>query len=132
MKADILDSSAWLECLDEGPNTKHFAPIIAKHPEILVPVIVITEVRKVALRQRSSEKAESITRSLLAAEVVEIGSEIAVAAADLAIKHKLPLADSLIYAVTLARKATLWTQDADFKNLPHVRYFPKIKPPKDS
>ncbi|MFT6180609.1 MAG: putative nucleic acid-binding protein [Akkermansiaceae bacterium] len=128
MKADILDSSAWLECLDDGPNTKHFAPIIAKHPEILVPAIVITEVRKVALRQRTSDQAESITRSLLAAEVIEIDSEIAVAAADLAIKHKLPLADSLIYAITLAKKATLWTQDDDFKDLPRVRYFPKKKP----
>jgi predicted nucleic acid-binding protein len=128
MKADILDSSAWLECLDDGPNTKHFAPIIAKHPEILVPAIVITEIRKVALRHRSSDQAESITRSLLAAEVVEIDSEIAVAAADLAIKHKLPLADSLIYAITLAKKATLWTQDDDFKDLPRVRYFPKKKP----
>lgn len=127
MKPDILDSSAWLECLDDGPNTKHFASIIAKHPEILVPAIVITEVRKVALRERSSEKAESITRSLLAAEVIEIDHEIAVAAADLAIKHKLPLADSLIYAITLARKATLWTQDDDFKDLPRVRYFPKKK-----
>jgi predicted nucleic acid-binding protein len=65
---------------------------------------------------------------LLAAEVIEIDSEIAVAAADLAIKHKLPLADSLIYAITLAKKATLWTQDDDFKDLPRVRYFPKKKP----
>ena len=60
--------------------------------------------------------------------VIGIDEEIAVAAADLFIKHKLPLADSLIYAITLAHKATLWTQDADFKGLPHVRYFPKIKP----
>lgn len=127
MKPEILDSSAWLECLDDGPNTEHFAPIIAKHPEILVPAIVVTEVRKVALRQRSREQADSITRSLLAAEIVEIDHEIAVAAADLAIKHKLPLADSLIYAITLAKKATLWTQDDDFKDLPRVRYFPKKK-----
>lgn len=27
----------------------------------------------------------------------------------------------------LAHQATLWTQDDDFKDLPHVRYFPKIK-----
>ena len=47
--------------------------------------------------------------------------------ADLFIKHKLPLADSLIYAITLAHKATLWTQDADFKDFPHVRYFLKIQ-----
>ncbi len=127
MKSDILDSSAWLECLDEGPNTPHFAPIIAKHPDIIVPAIIITEIRKVVLREKGTEQAEMITRSLLASHVIPIDESIAVSAADLASKHKLPLVDSLIYATTLAHKATLWTQDDDFKGLPHVKYFPKKK-----
>jgi toxin FitB len=127
MKPDILDSSAFLECLDDGPNVVHFGPILAKHPDIIVPAIIITEIRKVVLRKRTKEKAETVTRSLLAAQVIPISEEIAVSAADLAIKHKLPLADSLIYAVTLAHKATLWTQDDHFKGLPHVKYFPKKK-----
>ena len=125
MKPDILDSSAWLECLDDGPNTHHYARIIAKHPDLIVPAIIITEIRKIVLRERGTEKAETITRSLLAAQVVPIDESIASTAADLAIKHKLPLADSIIYATTLAHKATLWTQDDDFKGLPHVKYFPK-------
>ena len=127
MKPDILDSSAWLECLDKGSNTPHFAPIIAKHPDLIVPAIIITEIRKVVLRERGMEQAETITRSLLASHVIPIDESIATSAADLAIKHKLPLADSLIYATTLAHKATLWTQDDDFKGLPHVEYFPKKK-----
>lgn len=127
MSLDILDSSAIIEVLSDGPNTKHFEPIIKKHPDLLVPAIILTEVRKVILRQRTREQAEAITRSLLAAQVVPIDKTIAVAAADLAIKHDLPLADSLIYATALAHKATLWTQDEDFKGLPHVRYFKKEK-----
>jgi len=128
VKPDILDSSAWLECLDSGPNTPHFAPIIAKHPDLIVPAIIITEIRKVVLREKGQEQAETITRSLLASHVVPIDESIAISAADLAIKHKLPLADSLIYAAALANKSTLWTQDDDFKGLPHVKYFPKKKP----
>ena len=127
MSLDILDSSAIIEVLSDGPNTKHFEPIIKKHPDLLVPAIILTEVRKVILRQRTREQAEAITRSLLAAQVVPIDKTIAIAAADLAIKHDLPLADSLIYATALAHKATLWTQDEDFKGLPHVRYFKKEK-----
>ena len=111
----ILDSSAWLELLDEGPNTPHFKPILLKLPNLLVPSIVITEVRKVALTQRSREQAEAVTRSLCAAQVISIDSAIATTAADLFALHKLPLADSLIYAITLAHNATLWTQDADFE-----------------
>jgi predicted nucleic acid-binding protein len=129
MQPAILDSSAWLECLESGPNTVHFGPILLKLPDLIVPTIVITEVRKVALQQRPAEKAEAVTRSMLSGKLVHIDENIAVSAADLFIQYKLPLADSLIYAVTLAHKATLWTQDSDFKGLPHVKYFPKIKSP---
>ena len=127
MQPDILDSSAWLECLEDGPNTVHFGPILFKLTDLIVPTVVITEVRKVALKQRPPEKAEEVTRAMLSGVLVHIDEDIAVSAADLFIRHKLPLADSLIYAVTLAHKATLWTQDIDFDGLPNVRYFPKIK-----
>lgn len=127
MPAHLLDSSAWVECLDDGPNTRHFGPILRKLPDLIVPTIVITEVRKVVLKQRSKEKAQSVTDSMLSGIVVDIDPAVATHAADLFIKHKLPLADSLIYATALAHKATVWTQDADFKGLPHAKYFPKVK-----
>jgi predicted nucleic acid-binding protein len=127
MQPDILDSSAWLECLENGPNTVHFGPILMKLPDLIVPTVVITEVRKVALKKRPLEKAEAVTRSMLSGILVPIDETIAVAAADLFIKHKLPLADSLIYAITLAHNATLWTQDDDFEGLPNVKYFPRKK-----
>ncbi len=126
-RLDLLDSSGWIECLDDGPNTRHFAPVLKKLPELIVPAIVIAEVRKVVLKQRTREMADTVTQSMRSGIVVSIDEEIAVAAADLFIKHKLPLADSLIYAVALAHKATLWTQDDHFKDLPRVRYYPKTK-----
>ena len=127
MKLDLLDSSGWLECLDAGPNTAHFRPILLKLPNLLIPSIVITEVRKVALKQRTLEMADEVTQAMRSGIVVPIDEEIAISAADLFIRHKLPLADSLIYATALAHKATLWTQDQHFEGLPQVRYFPKIK-----
>ena len=127
MKPNILDSSAWLECLEDGPNTIHFGPILLKLPDLIVPSIVLTEVRKVTLKQRTAAKADEVTQSMRSGIVIPIDEAIAIAAADLFIKHKLPFADSLIYAVTLAHNATLWTQDDDFEGLPNVRYFPKIK-----
>ena len=127
MKPNILDSSAWLECLEDGPNTIHFGPILLKLPDLIVPIIVLTEVRKVTLKQRTAAKADEVTQSMRSGIVIPIDEAIAIAAADLSIKHKLPFADSLIYATTLAHNATLWTQDDDFEGLPNVRYFPKIK-----
>lgn len=130
MSSHLLDSSAWIECLDHGPNTQHFAPILRQLPTLIVPAIVITEVRKVVLKQRTAEQAETVTRSMLSGLVIPLGPAIASHAADLFIKHRLPLADSLIYATALAHQATLWTQDEDFKELPNVRYYPKSTRPK--
>ena len=56
--------------------------------------------------------------------VVDIGTSLAMEAA----RHPLPLADSLIYATALRWNAILWTKDEHFKDLHHVRYFPKSPP----
>lgn len=127
MKLNILDSSAWLECLDGGPNVRHFGPILRELPNLMIPCVVLTEVRKVALKQRSEEEAEAVTDSILSGIIIPADADISTLAADLFIKHKLALADSIIYATALHQKAILWTQDKDFKGLPHVKYFPKKK-----
>ena len=127
MNHDILDSSAWIECLDDSPGAKHFLPALNKLPDLLVPSVTLTEVRKVVLKQRSPAEADAVTKAMTSGQVIPIDGEIAIFAADLSAKHRLPLADSLIYAATLLHDATLWTQNSHFKDLPHVKYFPKIK-----
>ena len=59
--------------------------------------------------------------------VAPVSPEIATLAAKLGVRHKLAMADALIYATALNYHAPLWTQNADFKGLPNVRYFPKPK-----
>ena len=39
--------------------------------------------------------------------------------------HRLPLADSIVYATADRVGGVVWTQDADFEGLPRVRYVPK-------
>ena len=60
-------------------------------------------------------------------EVIDLDGILAIQAADLALEHRLALADSIIYATALRHKATLWTQNEDFEGFPNVRYFPRIK-----
>jgi predicted nucleic acid-binding protein len=57
--------------------------------------------------------------------VVELSVRLAVAASKVSLEYDLPMADSIILATAKAFDAVIWTQDADFKNLPGVRYFPK-------
>ena len=46
-------------------------------------------------------------------------------AAQLGVAHKLPLADSIIYATAKQYQAIVWTMDTHFADLPGVRYVPK-------
>ncbi len=126
---NVVDSSAWLEYLANGPNAGHFAPVIEAIDDLLVPAIVLYEVFRRVLQQRGEDAALQAAALLHQGEVVAVDSALALYAARLGPEHKLPLVDSLTYATSRAREATLWTQDADFKGLPEVRYRPS-RPPK--
>jgi predicted nucleic acid-binding protein len=57
--------------------------------------------------------------------LVDLTDEIALAAAQISLEFKLPLADSVILATAHAHKAKLWTQDEHFKDMPDVQYVKK-------
>ncbi len=59
------------------------------------------------------------------ASVIDVSSSISMSAAKLSAEHKLPLADSLVLTTAQLHKATLWTQDADFKGFDGVQYTKK-------
>ena len=52
-------------------------------------------------------------------------SRLALSAAKVGVEHKLPHADSIIFATAQQCDATIWTMDADFVGMPRVRYYPK-------
>ena len=54
--------------------------------------------------------------------VVDLDGAIVLRAAKLSLEYRLPMADSIILATARSYDATLWTQDADFKNLLGVQY----------
>ena len=58
-------------------------------------------------------------------QLAALSDEIALQAALLSLEHTLPLADSIIIATACVHKATLWTQDEHFKDLPDVEYIEK-------
>jgi len=57
--------------------------------------------------------------------VVDLDASIALSAAVLGARHRLPLADSVVYATARQASALVWTQDAHFDGLPDVRYVAK-------
>jgi predicted nucleic acid-binding protein len=57
--------------------------------------------------------------------VADVDDDCAITAAKFSLDHGLPMADSVIFAVAYVHKAVVWTQDADFKNIPGVKYIAK-------
>jgi predicted nucleic acid-binding protein len=58
-------------------------------------------------------------------QIIDLDREIALAAGQISLKMKLPMADSIIYATAQANDATLWTQDEHFKDLPGIKLIGK-------
>jgi predicted nucleic acid-binding protein len=115
----VVDSSCWLDVFDGGPRTKLYEAAIASPEKLLVPIITVYEVYKYLARVKGVEPATRAAHYMQQGRVIDVDWAVGIAAAG----NGLPMADSLIYATAQAFGATLWTQDANFKDLPGVRYF---------
>ena len=122
---NVVDSSGWLEYFADGSNADFFAPAITDEPNLVVPTICMFEVFERLSIQRGKEAALQAMGMLYRGQLAALSDEIALQAALLSLEHKLPLADSIILATARTYKATLWTQDEHFKDLPDVEYIEK-------
>jgi toxin FitB len=123
---NIVDSSAWLSYFAGDNNAEHFAEPIENTADLLVPSITLAEVFKIILRQRDEDVALTAIAQMEQGQVIALDSRLAIDAAYYGLKHKLPLADSIIYATAMKHSAIVWTQDNDFESLNGVKYFPKL------
>ena len=122
---NVVDSSAWLAYFADEHNAQHFANVIEAPDSLIVPSITLLEVFKKVAQQRGEGAALQYVAVMQQGRVVALDAPLALLAANLGARHKLPLADSIIYATALQDNALVWTQDADFEGLDRVRYFAK-------
>lgn len=116
----LLDSSGWLEYLTSDSKADLFAPYLEGQRPVLVPAVVLYEVRKILLQQQPKTISDLFVSEALRRTFVPVDQEIALAAAAISIQHELPMADALIYATAEKNEAELVTSDAHFKGLPRV------------
>ncbi len=119
---NVVDSSGWIEYFVGGPNARYFGPPIEDAGELLVPSLIVFEVYRHVLRERGADDALRAIGGLQRGRQVELDAALALTAAEVALEHRLPMADSIIYSTAQVHGATLWTQDADFKGLRGVRF----------
>ena len=120
---NVVDSSGWLEYFINGQNAAFFASIIEKAAgQVLVPTISLFEVFKHVLIEKNQDDALEAIALMKEGHVVDLDDNLALSAAELSWELRLPMADSIILATARANNATLWTQDAHFKDIKGVRY----------
>jgi predicted nucleic acid-binding protein len=91
----------------------------------LVPTIVQFELAKWLAREVGEDKADQVIAFTETCVVADLDTATALSVAELCIKHKLAMADAIVYATALAHDADLLTCDRRFGNLPGVRFVPK-------
>ena len=122
---NVVDSSAWLEYLAEGPNAEYFSAPLEDTGNLIVPTICIYEVFKAVLRQRGEDAALQTVALMKQGSTINLSDDLALQAAKISLEYKIPMADSIILATARAHEAVLWTQDQDFKDMENVNYFSK-------
>ncbi|HBG07875.1 MAG: twitching motility protein PilT [Geobacteraceae bacterium GWC2_58_44] len=123
---NVVDSSAWLEYLADGPNAGLFATPLKERTALVVPSITIYEVFKVVCRQRGEDAALQAAALMQQGRVIELSPSLAMVAAKTSLELALPMADSIILATARLHNALLWTQDDHFSNLSGVQYVHKV------
>ena len=122
---NVVDSSAWLEYLANGPGAEYFSAPLEDTGNLIVPTICIYEVFKAILRQHSEDAALQTVALMKQGTTINLSDDLALQAAKISLKYQIPMADSIILATARAHEAVLWTQDQDFKDMENVNYFPK-------
>ncbi len=119
---NLVDTSGWIEYFFGESNAKYFTLPIEATDQLLVPVTCLYEVfKKINIVANEAQALQAIAQ-MKQGTVVDTTEDIALSAALISLKHKLPMADSIIYATSRANAATLWTQDDHFSALPGVKY----------
>jgi len=122
---NIIDTSLWIEFFAGTPLDDKIVNTLLNMEELYVPTICLYEVRKKFLNDNDLAKAVTAIKIMKKGIVISIDSEIALLASDIGKQHKLPMADSIIYATAVLWDAQLYTQDKHFENLDCVHYFSK-------
>ena len=121
----VLDTCVWIEIVLGSPLGVQLNALLKDKQSVLVPSMVQFELRRWALREYETSRADFIVLALREAMIVPTDERVAFLAADLAKIHKLHAMDAFIYATALEHDAQLVTCDAHFKDLPQVDYTPK-------
>jgi predicted nucleic acid-binding protein len=113
---------AWIEVFTNGAQAEHFLALMADESALVVPAITIFEVFKWVLREQGEAQAVQAAAVMQGAQVVDLDSRLALAAAQLSHALQLPMAESIILATARDQQARLYTMHSDFRGIADVEW----------
>jgi predicted nucleic acid-binding protein len=125
---NVVDSSGWIEYLQDTDRADLFAEAIEDRHQLLVPTIALFEVHKVLSRSLPADLVKRCLDVMRLGRVLDLTDPRAIAASQVAARHKLAMADAAMYSMAQEFGATFWTQDADYQGLDGVQYCAKPGP----
>jgi len=115
-----VDSSGWLEYITLDAKAEAYAPSLEGSRPLLVPTIVLYEVYKKLNQMRGKSEADRFASHALRQNVIALDQDLALAAAQASLLHRLAMADAIIFATARALDTELVTSDQAFSGLPGV------------
>ena len=124
---NVVDSSGWIEYFLDTANADNFAAAVEQTDQLIVPALSFFEVHRFLSRTVNAFQRETCLDIMRRGKVVEVTVQRAIAASVAAQKHRLAMADAMMYSIACEFNATLWTQDVDYKDLPGVSFHAKLQ-----
>lgn len=122
---NVVDSSGWIEHFQHSTRAAFFRNALSSTVDLVVPSLAIYEVHRRLSPWLPPELMQECMGVMQSATVVDLTATRAIAASNAAQKHKLAMADAIMYSIAQEFKATFWTQDVDYQGLPGVQYSPR-------
>ena len=121
----VVDTVGWIAYLAGGTLADRYEVHLRGRDEIVTPTVVLYEVFKYLLRELGEDAAYLGAGQVAKTRTIPLSNELATAAAEVAIRHKLPMADAIIYATAQSEGAVIATSDEHFRDLPGVEFVEK-------
>jgi len=118
----LVDSFGWIEYLAEGQLAGRYEEYLTNLAEVTTPTIVLYEVYRKSRRDRKEEEALLVVAQMTKTKILPLTEEISLLAAEMSLKHFLPVADAIVYATAIKEACPVVTSDPHFKGLEDVIY----------
>ncbi len=122
MNADgfLLDTSALLTLIEDEAGADRVEQVLTKSEEVWLPWLALLEATYITRQEQGEAEAEhryALLKQLPATILWEIDEATLLTASRLKADHRLSLADAIIAAFAIQRKAVLLHKDPEFEAL---------------